>query len=76
MMLFRREYAWILRVDGVEVGSVRSTINPRSLFIGNPAIQRWDGDWTHLDVDYVRVTACMGQGIVQIWQPVILNQSP
>jgi uncharacterized repeat protein (TIGR01451 family) len=76
VQLIRREYTWILRVDGEEVGSVRSTINPRSLFIGNPAIQRWDGDWTYLDVDYLRVTACMGQGIVRVWQPLVLNQSP
>ncbi|MBC7234950.1 MAG: DUF11 domain-containing protein [Chloroflexi bacterium] len=73
VQLIRREYTWILKVDGVQVGEVRSTLNPRSLYFGNPAIERWDGDWTHLDVDYLRVTACMGRGIVRVWQPLVIN---
>ncbi len=76
VQLIRREYTWILKVDGQLVGEVRSTTNPRSLYIGNPAIERFDGDWTYLNVDYLRVTACMGQGIVQVWEPLVLNQTP
>jgi len=51
-----------LYVDGVYIGSVVSTTRPTSVYIGNPTIQQWDGQWTHLYVDFIRISRCLVWG--------------
>jgi len=51
-----------LYVDGVYQGSVISTTRPTSVYIGNPTIQDWFGQWTQLYVDYVRISRCLVWG--------------
>jgi hypothetical protein len=48
-----------LYVDGAYIGSVTSTTRPTSTYIGNPTIQPWYGQWTHLYVDYIRISRCL-----------------
>ncbi|MEM4723452.1 MAG: DNRLRE domain-containing protein [Candidatus Hadarchaeum sp.] len=50
---------YTLYVDGLFVGSARSSARPRSVYIGNPTIQRWPGGWTRLYVDYLRISRCL-----------------
>jgi len=54
---------YTMYVDGVYVGSTRSTVRPVSIYIGNPTIQPWFGPWTRLYVDYVRISRCV------LWGP-------
>ncbi|MBC7231990.1 MAG: DNRLRE domain-containing protein [Chloroflexi bacterium] len=54
---------YTLYVDGVRVGSIRSATRPVSMYIGNPTIQTWLGNWTQLHVDYVRISRCMSWGL-------------
>jgi hypothetical protein len=54
---------YTLYVDGQRVGSVSSTVMPRSVYIGNPTIQPFDGPWTQLYVDYIRISRCMHWGL-------------
>ncbi|MGQ9494282.1 MAG: DNRLRE domain-containing protein [Anaerolineae bacterium] len=54
---------YTLYVDGQLIGSVRSTIRPSSVYIGNPTIQRWPGGWTRLYVDYLRISRCLIWGL-------------
>lgn len=54
---------YTLYVDGLLVGSIRSTTRPASIYMGNPTIQPWPGNWTQLHVDYVRVLRCMSWGL-------------
>jgi len=54
---------YTLYVDGVRVGSIRSATRPVSMYIGNPTIQIWPGNWTQLYVDYVRISHCMSWGL-------------
>ena len=72
--VLRLGLVWVLSVDDVEVGRTWSDTIPKSLYIGNPAIEIWWGTWTHLHVDYVRITYCAGQGRVVIWIPLILKE--
>jgi hypothetical protein len=51
-----------LYVDGQPVGSVSSSVIPRSIYIGNPTIQPFFGSWTQLHVDYIRISRCMEWG--------------
>jgi hypothetical protein len=53
---------YTLYVDGQLVGSVRSTVRPRSIYIGNPTIQPFYGAWTQLYVDYIRISHCAQWG--------------
>jgi hypothetical protein len=51
-------HIYTLYVDGERVGSVQSQIRPRSVYIGNPTIQPFFGGWTHIHVDYIRISRC------------------
>jgi len=62
---------WTLYVDGERIGQTFSERAPRSLFIGNPAIEIWWGTWTVLHVDYLRLTTCLGQGQENVWLPLV-----
>jgi len=53
---------YTLYVDGQSVGSVKSTLRPRSVYLGNPTIQPFFGGWTQLHVDYIRVSTCLVWG--------------
>jgi hypothetical protein len=53
---------YTLHVDGQRVGSARSSVRPRSIYIGNPTIQPWFGPWTQLYVDYLRISRCLDWG--------------
>jgi len=53
---------YTLYVDGQPVGSVRSSLQPRSVYIGNPTIQPFFGGWTQLHVDYIRISRCVEWG--------------
>jgi hypothetical protein len=53
---------YTLWVDGTRVGSVQSIIRPQSVYIGNPTIQPFLGGWTHLYVDYIRISQCVVWG--------------
>jgi hypothetical protein len=57
-----RGQLYTLYVDGQRVGSVTSPINPGSIYIGNPTIQRWFGPWTQIYVDYIRISHCVEWG--------------
>jgi hypothetical protein len=48
-----------LYVDDVYIGSVVSNTRPTSVYIGNPTIQPWYGQWTQLYVDYIRISRCL-----------------
>ena len=48
-----------LYVDGAHIGTVVSAIRPTSVYIGNPTIQKWYGQWTQLYVDYIRISRCL-----------------
>jgi hypothetical protein len=50
---------YTLYVDGLLIGSARSSVRPTSVYIGNPTIQRWPGPWTRLYVDYLRISRCL-----------------
>jgi len=54
---------YTLYVDGEKRGSVRSNVRPMSIYIGNPTVQIWQGPWTQLYVDYVRISRCL------VWGP-------
>lgn len=54
---------WTLFVDGQRIGSLRSEMRPSSVYIGNPTIQPWLGEWTQLHVDYIRISRCL------VWGP-------
>ena len=54
---------YTMYVDGQRVGSARSDVRPSSVYIGNPTIQPWFGGWTHLYVDYIRISRCL------VWGP-------
>ena len=49
---------YTLSLDAVEIARVVSSVRPISLYLGNPAIESFSGPWTHLDVDYLRVSQC------------------
>jgi hypothetical protein len=53
---------YTLYVDGQRVGSARSSLQPRSVYIGNPTIQPFFGGWTQLHVDYIRISRCIEWG--------------
>ena len=69
----RTGIGWTLAVDGTLVGETVSHIVPRSVYIGNPAIQKWTGTWTHLHVDHVRITHCVDQDAVAVWLPLLMR---
>ena len=52
---------YTLYVDGYRVGTVGSDVRPKSVYMGNPTIQPFFGDWTHLYIDYIRISRC------QVW---------
>lgn len=54
---------YVLWVDGVQVAAAPSALRPHSLYVGNPSIQFYSGPWTHLLVDYLRVTYCAEWGV-------------
>jgi hypothetical protein len=53
---------YTLYMDGQPVGSVRSSVQPRGVYIGNPTIQPFLGGWTQLHVDYIRISRCAEWG--------------
>jgi hypothetical protein len=53
---------YTLYVDNERAGSVRSTVRPRSVFIGNPTAQFYFGGWTQIYVDYIRISHCADWG--------------
>jgi hypothetical protein len=53
---------YTLYVDGVRIGSASSSLRPTSIYIGNPTIQPFHGNWTETYVDYVRVARCVEWG--------------
>lgn len=53
---------YTLYMDGQLVGSAKSDVRPRSIYIGNPTIQVWPGGWTQIYVDYVRISHCVQWG--------------
>jgi hypothetical protein len=53
---------YTLYVDDQRVGSAKSTLRPRSVYLGNPTIQPFVGGWTQLHVDYIRVSRCLVWG--------------
>jgi len=53
---------YTLYMDGQRVGSVRSSLQQRSVYIGNPTIQPFFGGWTQLHVDYIRISRCAEWG--------------
>ena len=54
---------YTLYVDGQYVGETWSSVRPLGIYIGNPTIQPFYGAWTHLYVDYIRVSRCL------VWGP-------
>jgi hypothetical protein len=54
---------YTLSVDGQRIGSAKSSVRPRSIYIGNPTIQPFFGAWTHLYVDYIRISRCQVWGL-------------
>ena len=65
---------YMLGVDGLNIGTtVRQESLPRSIFLGNPAIQHHQGSWTPLDIDYVRVTACGAWGSDYVHLPLLVR---
>jgi hypothetical protein len=57
----RLEYSqgvFSLALDGELIGSQASPIAPVSVYLGNPSIQVWDGEWTPLTIDYARLWVC------------------
>jgi hypothetical protein len=50
--------SYTLFVDGDRIGTAKSGIRPRSVYIGNPTIQPFFGGWTRLYVDYIRISRC------------------
>ena len=65
---------YTLIVDGTRVGATTRTRDlPRSIFLGNPAIQDFDGAWTPLDVDYVRIRVCDVWGNERLRLPLIMR---
>jgi len=56
--LVLEEGTYTLEVDDVTVASAPSSAKPISLYFGNPSVQYFQGLWTHLHVDYVRVSYC------------------
>jgi hypothetical protein len=53
---------YTLYMDGQLVGSAKSTLRARSMYIGNPTIQSWSGAWTQIYVDYVHISHCVQWG--------------
>ncbi|MBM4429096.1 MAG: DNRLRE domain-containing protein [Chloroflexi bacterium] len=53
---------YTLYVDGQLIGSTNSSLRAGSIYIGNPTIQRWNGAWTQLYVDYIRISRCLEWG--------------
>ena len=63
-----------LTVDGALIGSaVVEGSTPKSVFLGNPTIQRWSSAWTPLDVDYIRVQECEASGSDRAHLPLIVK---
>jgi hypothetical protein len=50
---------YTLYVDGSRIGSVTSATRPVGLYLGNPTIQYWYGQWSQLYLDYVHVSRCL-----------------
>jgi hypothetical protein len=51
-----------LYVDDIYVGGIISGTRPVSVYVGNPTIQRFGGQWTQIYVDYVRISRCSAWG--------------
>ena len=62
---------YTLFVDGAPVAATSSLERPRSLYVGNPSIQFYNGPWTHLLVDYLRVTYCAEWGVQPARLPLL-----
>lgn len=69
--LLREDHVTSLWLDGRCVATTSQIPTPRSIFLGNPAIMRYPGSWTPLDLDYVRISACTVWGNQRLWLPLI-----
>lgn len=47
--------SYVLRLDGNQIGSGAATVTPRCLWFGNYYIQPYWGNWSDIQVDWVRV---------------------
>jgi len=61
-------------VDGAHVAAAPSALRPHSLYVGNPSIQFYSGPWTHLLVDYLRVTYCAEWGVQPAHLPMLTKE--
>jgi hypothetical protein len=73
-LLLREDHATSLWLDGRCVATTAAGRTPRSIFLGNPAIMRYSGELTPLDVDYVRISACTVWGNERICLPLITRR--
>ncbi len=72
--LSREGSTYTLGLDGRNIGSVlTSEVAARSIYLGNPAIMRYAGQWTPIQIDYVRLQACSLWGSERLWLPIVLR---
>ena len=64
---------YILSVDAVERARIAASLRAVSTFLGNPAIERYTGPWTWLDVDYLRVSQCAAWSRSISYLPLLLK---
>jgi len=70
----REGATYSLFVDGSLLGSVtRTGVVPKSLYLGNPTVERFAGPWTALELDYVRITVCSTWGSERLRLPLVLR---
>ena len=65
---------YTLSVDGIPYGSVhREDWRPRSIYLGNPAVQKESHLWTDLHIDHIRVKVCVRHGHDRIHLPLLFK---
>ena len=70
----REGHSYSLSVDGKLIGFAdRVSGGPQTVLLGNPAIQDHYGEWTPLDIDYIRVLACTVWGIDRLRVPLLVK---
>jgi hypothetical protein len=69
--LEREGQKYILFVDGFEIARFASNLRPASLYLGNPAIERFQGPWTRLDIGSIKVTRCATWGHITGYLPLL-----
>lgn len=72
--LSREGSAYTLGLDGRNIGSVpNSAVTAQSIYLGSPAIMHFAGQWTPIQIDYVRLQACSVWGRERLWLPIMLR---